>query len=58
MIGNNISLFDNIKQSHEDGFEHWSARELMKCLDYTSWQKFENVIHKAKIAALIVNKKF
>ncbi len=45
-----ISLFDNIKQSHKDGFEYWSARELMKCLDYTSWQKFQNVLERAKIA--------
>ncbi len=46
---NEISLFDDIKQSHKDGFEYWSARELMKCLDYT-WENFIKVINKAKIA--------
>jgi len=39
MMSGEISLFDNIKQSHKDGFEYWSARELMKCLDYT-WENF------------------
>ena len=38
--------FDNI--CHEkDGVEFWYARELMKCLGYTTWRHFKEVIEKS-----------
>jgi DNA-damage-inducible protein D len=46
----NISLFESIKQTNEIGQEYWSARELFKVLDYIKWDKFLNVIEKAKEA--------
>mgnify|MGYP003291599830 CR=1 FL=1 len=46
-----ISLpVEEIKNVREDGSEFWYARELKVVLDYKLWQKFENVIIKAKEA--------
>jgi len=42
--------FEEIKNIREDGTEFWYARDLQKVLDYKYWQKFENVINKAKEA--------
>ena len=42
--------FEEIKIQDETWFEFWSARELMKCLGYKEWRKFEWVIEKAKIS--------
>lgn len=42
------SSFEAIKITDETWFEFWSARELMKVLWYTKWDKFELVIEKAK----------
>lgn len=33
-----------------EGVECWSARELCKLLGYAKWQKFQNVLEKAKLA--------
>jgi DNA-damage-inducible protein D len=33
-----------------EGIECWSARELQKLLGYSKWERFENVIQKAKDA--------
>jgi DNA-damage-inducible protein D len=33
-----------------NGVECWSARELQKLLGYSKWDKFQNVIEKAKKA--------
>ncbi|MCL2085808.1 hypothetical protein FWH09_02660 [Candidatus Saccharibacteria bacterium] len=44
----NTHLFDEIKQVDEDGNEYWSARDLQKRLGYGTYEKFENVIDKAK----------
>ena len=42
-----ISIFDNIR--HDDtSSEFWSARELQKILGYSSWEKFQNAINRAK----------
>lgn len=41
-------MFENIKHIDENGNEYWSARELMPLLEYTLWQRFSNVIKKAK----------
>src|SRR5574344_2400008 len=42
------NLFDSIKHIDEYGNEYWLARELQKALDYSKWDKFLNVIEKAK----------
>lgn len=44
------SKFEQIKKVNEIGQEYWSARELQEVLEYTKWDKFLNVIEKAKIA--------
>ena len=41
--------FESLKQA-EDGAEFWYARELQTVLDYSRWEKFEQVIKKAMIA--------
>lgn len=42
--------FENIKHIEENGIEYWYARELQIVLQYAKWQKFLNVIDKAKEA--------
>ena len=42
--------FEEIKHIDEEGIEFWYARELMLSLGYSSWDKFKNVIEKAKIS--------
>lgn len=42
--------FEDIKHIDEYGIEYWLARELQKALEYIKWDKFLNVIEKAKIA--------
>ncbi len=44
------SLFERIRQFDEDGLEFWSARDLMKVLDYTEWRNFKTALIKAQIA--------
>lgn len=44
-----ISL-DEIKKVTDGNFEYWSARELMSKLGYIKWQKFVEVIEKAKLS--------
>ena len=46
----NSKSFEEIKHIDKYGNEYWEARELQKALTYTLWQKFMNVIEKAKIA--------
>ena len=49
------SPFDAIR--YMDGErEFWRARELSKILRYNRWENFENVIARAKIASLILEK--
>ena len=45
-----MSAFESIRHEDEDGDEYWSARELAKVLGYAKWDKFTNVIQKAKTA--------
>jgi len=45
-----ISKFEQIKHTNEIGQEYWSARELCDILEYIKWDKFLNVIDKAKQA--------
>lgn len=44
----NNNTFENIKHFDKIGNEYWSARELQKALEYIKWDKFVNVIEKAK----------
>jgi len=49
----NKTQFEEIKQFNEIGQEFWSARELYTILEYIKWDKFLNVIEKAKQACRI-----
>ena len=42
--------FESTKLTAEDGMEYWSARRLMPLMGYTTWQRFSEVIDKAKEA--------
>ncbi len=42
--------FDDIVHTTEEGLEYWYARELCTLLGYSKWDKFQNVIEKAKTA--------
>lgn len=44
-----ISPFEAIKHVDED-VEYWSARELSKLLEYSGWQRFVDVVDRAKTA--------
>jgi len=44
------SLFEEYKKINSEGQEYWSARDLFKILDYQKWDKFKNVIERAKEA--------
>ena len=46
----NETIFESIKHVTDNGVDYWSARELLEALDYAKWQKFLNVIEKAKQA--------
>lgn len=46
----NNSKFEKIKHINEIRQEYWSARELYEVLEYIKWDKFLNVIEKAKQA--------
>ena len=41
------SLFEQIKQTDENGNEFWMARQLSKSLDYADFRNFTGVIEKA-----------
>ena len=44
------TMFEDIKHIDELGREYWDARELMPLLEYKRWDKFLDVIEKAKTA--------
>lgn len=44
------SLFEQIRQTDENGNEFWSARDLSKVLEYAEYRNFKPVIDKAKEA--------
>lgn len=44
------TIFEEIKQLNEIGQEYWNARELFTVLEYIKWDKFLNVVDKAKQA--------
>ena len=49
-IDNTNKSFEDIKHTDENGVEFWYARELMPILQYSNWQNFEKIIHKAKMS--------
>lgn len=44
------STFEQIRQVSAQGYEFWSARDLMGVLEYSKWQNFKIVLSKAKAA--------
>ena len=44
------NIFEEIKKINEYQSEFWSSRDLAKALDYSNYDKFLNVINKAKEA--------
>ena len=51
-IQDNLESIKRITQD-ENTIEFWSARDLMLILGYAKWQKFVEVIEKAKKACKI-----
>ncbi len=47
ILKNSLSVFEQIKQTDENGNEFWMARQLSKVLDYTDFRNFSGVISKA-----------
>jgi len=45
-----LSVFEQIKQTDEQGNEYWGARQLAKALEYSDFRNFTSVINKAKEA--------
>lgn len=48
------SPFDRIRRLDGYGREYWSGRELQPLMHYTRWQKFQEVIERAKAALSVV----
>lgn len=44
------SIFEEIRHFNKIGQEYWSARELSVVLEYAKWDKFLNVLQKARQA--------
>jgi DNA-damage-inducible protein D len=42
--------FERIRQIDSDNLEFWSARDLMRVLEYTDWRNFKGVLIKGQIA--------
>ena len=51
------SIFEQIKESDENGNEFWSARKLSKIFDYSEFRNFIPVIERAKEACINSNQK-
>lgn len=45
-----LPVFEQIRQTDENGNEFWAARQLAKALEYTDFRNFLSVIEKAKEA--------
>lgn len=52
MIGG-LSPFDQIARTDEGG-EHWQGRDLQPVMQYARWEKFADVIEKAKASLALV----
>ena len=46
------SPFEAIRHVTPDGWEYWSARDLLTILAYDSWQKFRKVVDRAELACI------
>ncbi len=46
----NLSLFERIKRTDQNGNEFWSARDLSKVLEYSEYRHFLPVIERAREA--------
>ena len=44
------SVFESVKNVNGNGVEYWLARDFQTILQYSSWDKFLNVVEKAKEA--------
>lgn len=57
MMSTNNSLQNQIDEcrKEEDSVEFWFARDLMSHFEYSSWESFEKVIHKAALNAKAVD---
>ncbi|HET6515360.1 MAG TPA: DNA damage-inducible protein D [Thermodesulfovibrionales bacterium] len=49
-LGSTINELDKAKQRTSNGGEYWMGRSIQTILGYQNWDKFENVIDKAKKA--------
>lgn len=49
-LSHNGSPFDSIRRVDDQGNEFWFGRELMPLLEYIKWQRFEEVIERAKLS--------
>jgi len=41
------NIFDQMRRTHNDGSEFWSARDLMVSLGYSKWENFQQAITRA-----------
>jgi len=52
LMNQHNNLFEQIKQTDENGNEFWSARDLSKALEYSEYRHFIPVIERAKEACI------
>lgn len=52
LIHQHNNLFEDIKQTDENGNDFWMARQLSKVLEYADFRNFLSVIEKAKVACV------
>ncbi|PIB80527.1 phage antirepressor KilAC domain-containing protein [Mycobacterium celatum] len=45
-----VSPFDRIRRVRPDGFEYWSARDLMPLLGYEKWERFADAVERAVVS--------
>ena len=45
-------FFESVKNVNGNGIKYWLARDFQTILQYSSWDKFLNVVEKAKEACL------
>lgn len=45
------SPFDAIRRVTEAGIEYWTGRDMMPLLGYEKWERFEDAVERARIAA-------
>ena len=50
-----LNVFEQVKQTDENGNEFWSARDLSKVLGYLEYRNFKPLIEKAKEACKTSN---